>query len=109
MATIDDTRSALTSGAAVAAFLAAGIGAFGMGVVVIANEAGLFTAPALYGPAGGVSGRTTIAVAIWLIAWGVLHHRWRKREIDSPRLRVLTLVLIGLGMLLTFPPVWSIL
>ena len=51
------------NGATMAAILSAGIGAFAVGFVVILNEAGLFTAPALYGPAGGVSGRTTIAIA----------------------------------------------
>ena len=63
-----DRDQMVANGAAVAAFLAAGIGAFAMGLVVILNEAGLFAAPSLYPPAGGVSGRTTIAVAIWLIA-----------------------------------------
>jgi hypothetical protein len=98
----------IPNGAALAAFLAAGIGAFTMGLVVILNEAGLFAAPSLYPPAGGVTGRTAIAVAIWLIAWAVLHRRWKDREIAPRRVNLLTLVLIGLGILLTFPPVWSL-
>ena len=47
------------------------------------HEAGLFAAPALYGPAGGVSGRTTLAVAVWLIAWGILHGTWRRRTLEA--------------------------
>ena len=109
MVATGNTQERIANGAAVAAFLAAGIGAFAIGLVVILNEIGLFTAPSLYGPAGGVSGRTTIATLIWLIAWGVLHRRWRHREIESSRVHMLTLVLIGLGILFTFPPVWSIL
>ena len=33
-----------------------------MGFLVIVNEADIFVAPALYPPAGGVSGRTTFTV-----------------------------------------------
>lgn len=98
-----------TNGAAQAAFLAAGIGAFAMGLMVILNEAGLFVAPTLYSPAGGVSGRTTFAVVIWLIGWAVLHGRWKRRQIDSRRVWAVALILIGVGVLLTFPPVWKLL
>lgn len=108
MAIIEGQREQVVNGAALAAFVAAGIGAFAMGFFVILNEAGLFTAPALYGPAGGVSGRTTFAVAVWLIAWAVLHRRWKWRHIESRRLQAVTLLLIALGLLLTFPPVWKL-
>jgi hypothetical protein len=101
--------SQIANGAALAAFLAAGIGAFAMGLVVILNEAGVFAAPAIYGPAGGVSGRTTMAVAIWLIAWLILHRRWRYTDKATIPHVTLTLVLIALGILLCFPPVWSML
>ena len=91
-----------------AAILASGIGAFAMGFVVILNEAGVFVAPSLYGPSGGVSGRTTVAVVVWLVAWAVLHRRWRSRSVGARRIRVVTLLLIGLGLVGAFPPVWSI-
>jgi len=106
-ATIGDDRD-VANGATLAAFLAAGIGAFAMGFVVILNEVGLFAAPALYGPAGGVSGRTTLAVAIWLVAWAILHHRWKARRMEPRRVHAATGVLILLGLLLTFPPVWGL-
>lgn len=99
----------VANGAALASFLGAGIGAFAMGVIVILNEAGLFVAPALYAPAGGVSGRTTFAVVIWLIGWAVLHSRWKGRQIESRRVHAVTMLLIGLGVFLTFPPVWKLL
>ena len=96
------------NGAALAAFVAAGIGAFAMGLVVILNAADVFAAPALYGPAGGVSGRTTLATAIWLVAWAMLHRRWKNRSIDPRRAYTVTLVLIALGLLLSFPPLWAL-
>ena len=98
----------VTKGAAAAAFLAAGIGGFAMGLVVILNEIGLFSAPALYRPAGGVSGRTTIAVVVWLIAWAILHNRWKATEVDPRATATATFVLIGLGVLFTFPPFWAL-
>ena len=109
MAAIDSTRKELANGAAVASFLAAGIGAFAVGFIVILNEAGLFVAPALYAPAGGVSGRTTLAAVIWLIGWAVLHSLWRNRQIESRGVHVLSVILMGLGIVLTLPPVWKLL
>jgi hypothetical protein len=97
------------NGSAMAAFLGGGIGAFAMGAVVLLNEAGIFAAPTLYVPAGGVSGRTTLATIVWLIAWVVLHNRWKAREIATGRVGAVTLILIVLGVLGTFPPVWGLL
>ena len=111
--TMATTALSMTSrevnGSAMAAFLGGGIGAFAMGAVVLLNEAGLFAAPTLYAPAGGVSGRTTLATIVWLMAWAVLHHRWKGREIAPGRIGAVTLILIAVGVLGTFPPVWALL
>jgi hypothetical protein len=96
------------NGSVWAAILASGIGAFALGLVVLLNEAGVFAAPSLYGPSGGVSGRTTIAVVVWLVAWAVLHSRWKHRRVEARRIRAVTLLLIALGLVATFPPVWSV-
>lgn len=95
-----------SNGAALAAFLAAAVGSFAMGLFVILNEMGVMAAPALYGPSGGVSGRTTLAGIVWLATWGVLHWRWRSRFIKPGPVWTGSLILIGLGLLLTFPPLW---
>jgi hypothetical protein len=104
-----DKHVATVNGAAMAAFLAAGIGSFAMGIIVLLNEAGIFAAPAVYAPAGGVSGRTTLATVAWLAAWGLLHYRWKGRQIATGRVPALTLILVVLGILATFPPVWGLL
>jgi hypothetical protein len=103
------TIPAEANGTAMASALAAGVGAFAMGFIVVVNEAGVFAVPALYGPAGGVTGRTTFAALVWLAAWGILHARWRARELAPGRVLALTLVLVALGTLGTFPPLWSLL
>ena len=102
------TTSTRPNGPLWAAILASGIGAFAVGLLVILNEAGVFEAPGLYAPAGGVSGRTTFAVVIWLIAWAALHRSWRNRDVDGGRITTIAAVLIVLGLIGTFPPVWSV-
>jgi hypothetical protein len=97
-----------SNGAALAAFLGAGIGTSAMGLFVLLNEAGVFVAPGLYAPAGGVSGRTTFAVVAWLAAWLLLHRRWKNRRIEPGRVYGLTLLLVIVGIVATFPPVWRL-
>ena len=109
MATTSVSTTSPVNGSAMAAFVGSGIGAFAMGALVLLNEAGLFVSPALYAPAGGVSGRTTLATIAWLVAWGVLHHRWKAREVAPGAAGAMTLLLIALGILGTYPPVWGLL
>jgi hypothetical protein len=109
MAATEGAHKDVTNGAAMASVLAAGIGAFAVGFIVILNEAGVFAVPAWYGPAGGVSGRTSLAAAIWLIAWAALHRRWRTRQVESQRVRSLSMILIIVGIVLTIPLVWKLL
>lgn len=97
-----------TNGAAMAAFLGAGIGAFAMGAFCVLNESGVFAAPALYGPAGGLSGRAAFACAVWLAAWLIVHSRWRDRNVASSGVLLTAVMLTGLGLLGTFPPFWSL-
>ena len=112
MATVSRSQSAAladTNGAAMAAVLGAGIGSFAMGAFVLLNETGLFAAPTLYGPAGGVTGRTTFATIVWLLAWTVLHARWKSREVAPGPVFTWTAVLVVLAILGTFPPLWGLL
>lgn len=102
-------HEAPATGAVHAAFLAAGIGSFAMGFITVLHEAGVYSAPTIYGPAGGVSGRTTFAVAAWLIAWAVLHRLWRRRPIRGAVPGVACALLVLAGLLCTFPPLWQLL
>jgi hypothetical protein len=99
----------MPNGAALAAFAAASFGSFAIGFIVLLNELGIFTPPTLYGPAGGVSGRTTLAIVVWLFAWGLLHLRWRDRQLDAGRISMICLMLIAGGVIATFPPLWGLL
>lgn len=44
-----------------------------------------------------------------LVAWAILHARWRKRDVAAGRVLLGALVLVGLGVVMTFPPVWGLL
>jgi len=98
------------SGVAAAAVLAAGIGVFVLGPSTTLAEVSEGFAQALnwYRPAGPLSGKTTLAVLIWLIAWAVLHRLWKDRELPFPRIFGIALILIGLGLLLMFPPFFEL-
>jgi hypothetical protein len=113
------------SGPAAAAFLAAGIGSLVMGLMVNVNElsgkikdATGFDANAFlqfdknFGLGSGVgplSGKVIIAVLAFVISFGVLFLLWRRREINVRKAFIWTLVLVGLGFALTFPPIFLLL
>jgi hypothetical protein len=113
MQAMEDTgrpaRAPKKNGAALAAALAAGIGALAIGLFVLAHEAGIYSAPSLYAPAGGLSGRATFAVVVWLAAWVLLHAKWKDREVAAGRVLTWAMVLTGLGIVATMPPVWALL
>lgn len=112
MATVSRSQSprlVTTNGAAMAAVLASGVGSLALAVFVLLNEAGLFAAPTLYGPAGGVTGRTALATIVWLLAWGVIHARWKSRDVAAGPVLASTVVFVVLAIIGTFPPVWGLL
>jgi hypothetical protein len=104
--TVSPGVPALTNGSGAAAVLAAGIGCFVLAVLAVAagKSAQLKSSLIFYKPTGILSGVTTVAVFVWLLTWGILEWRWGKRTVSLGRTTVTALVLLGLGLLLTFPP-----
>jgi hypothetical protein len=88
-----------------AAILAAGIGSFALGLFTTLAEAseGFKEFLNFYDPVGPLSGKTIGAVVVWLVSWAVLHLVYRKKPVESRRELAVSLVLIGLGLLGTFP------
>ncbi|HEY6199963.1 MAG TPA: hypothetical protein VI231_15230 [Candidatus Binatia bacterium] len=97
---------ALTNGAAAAVILAAGVGSLTLGVVTAVSEVAGSLRPlmAFYRPAGPLSGRTMLAVVVWLASWLVLHILWKNRRMDFSRIFMWTLLFVALGLVGTFPP-----
>ena len=96
----------LGSGPAAAAILAAGTGCCAMGVFYVAGNVSpamnrLFS---IYKPAGALSGVSTAAIVLWLVVWVVLDRRWAETDVELGRIGIWSAVLLGAGLLLTFPP-----
>jgi len=103
------TETLLKNGKAAAALLAGGIGSFVMGLVTTLSEASSFgSALSWYKPAGPLSGKTTVAVIVWLIAWAVLGNQWKDKDVDFDKISMIALVLLLLGILGTFPPFFEL-
>lgn len=113
MSSYPDTKP---SGPAAAAFIAAGIGSLVLGLFVTLNEMSpdiskFLRFDANFGIGSGVgplSGKVTLAVLAFFISWVALHLMWRGKEIDFARAFIASLVLVGLGFALTFPPIFGL-
>jgi hypothetical protein len=88
-----------------AAIIAGGVGAAALGVVTTLAEASTGVKDWLQWSdrVGPLSGKTILAVVVWLVAWAVLHAALRNRPYETRRALVVSLVLIALGVLGTFP------
>jgi hypothetical protein len=92
-------------GPVAAAFYAAGIGAFVLGVLTTLAEASTAVKDALQlsDSVGPLSGKTIFAVVAWIVSWVVLHVALKGKDPDPGRVFTWTAVLVGVGFLLTFP------
>lgn len=102
------------NGPVAAALLAAGVGSLVLGILVVLNEVSEEASAFLqfdrsFGLGSGVgplSGKVALAVVAYAVAWVVLHFALRRREVNFRVAFVVSLVLVGLGFALTFPPVF---
>ncbi|HEY6457031.1 MAG TPA: hypothetical protein VIY90_17285 [Steroidobacteraceae bacterium] len=99
------------NGAAAAAVLAVAIGSLVLGVCALAGDASPAVAHLLnvWDPTGPLAGVTTLAIFVWLVTWVGLARAWRRRNVDLKTINLLVLVLISVGLLLTFPPFMDLL
>jgi hypothetical protein len=94
------------NGPVAAAVLSCGLGCFLLGVLAVAADGSKSLAAALnlYNPAGPLSGVTTVAIVLWLVAWAILAARWKTKQLAFARVSAVSFALLALGLLLTFPP-----
>lgn len=99
------------NGSGASAIFAAGVGCFAVAMLALAGDksAAIKSAMIFYKPTGPLSGVTTTAVAVWLVCWFVLDLRWRRRDVDLRRISVISVGLLLLSVLLTFPPIADLL
>lgn len=108
---MNPSESNLSNGPAAAATLAAGIGCVALGLLSTLSEVshGIGSILNFYNPTGPLSGKTLVAVVIWLVSWGLLKRRFADHEVNFTGIFILSLVLVGLGFLGTFPPFFDLL
>jgi hypothetical protein len=108
--TMSQSTVTIPNGPGAAAILAAGIGCAAIGILALGAEVseGLKNALNFYDPAGPLSGKTTVAVLVWLAAWFVLSRMWKDKTVALGPVNWAAFVLLAVGFLLTFPPVWAI-
>ena len=88
-----------------AAVIAAGIGGLALGLLTVWAEASTSFADTLAWSdrVGPLSGKSSLAVVVWLVSWAVLHVIYRSRPYETTRALTIALVLIALGVVGTFP------
>ena len=102
-----DSGPEIPNGEAAAAVLAAGIGCFAISLCGWLGDA----VPALgrffifYHPTGPLSGVTTSAIVVWLLSWFILSRMWQGKTVSMGKINVIAFLLLGLGLLLSFPPI----
>src|SRR5919198_1446593 len=73
----------LPNGPAAAAILASGLGCLALGMIttVAENSKPVLDRLTLLQPVGSLSGKTSFAVLIWLVAWAALHGHWKNKQL----------------------------
>jgi hypothetical protein len=91
-----------------ASMIASGIGSLvlGIGIVLAETNADIKTFLTWVGPVGPLSGKTGLAVIAFILSWVILHYAFQRRAISLTRSFIVTVVLLVLGLLLSFPPVF---
>ena len=92
-------------GPVAAAILAGGVGCLALGVFTTLAEASTSIKDWLNwnDDVGPLSGKTGMAVLVWLVAWAVLHVAYRDKPFETRRAFGIAIALIALGALGTFP------
>jgi hypothetical protein len=104
------------NGPVAAAFLAAGIGSLVLGIFVVLNEMSEDVNQFLrfdekFGLGSGVgplSGKVSLGVLAYVVSWVILHFVLRGKEVNFRNAFIASLVLVGLGFALTFPPIFML-
>ena len=111
MNSLEGTSAAIPNGSGAAAMLAAAVGSLVLALLAFAGDKSVAIRNSFnfYKPTGPLSGVTTVALIVWILAWAVLEWRWRNRSVAMGRVSRASLALLLLSILLTFPPIVDLL
>ncbi len=108
MASETERKAEMPEGPAAAAVLAAGVGAFVLAALVVVVEFSAAVKKLLNWSeaVGPLSGKTGVAVLAWLVAWALLHNRYRRQDGNFGQAYTIALWLIAASIaavMLLFP------
>jgi len=100
------------NGPVAAALLAGGIGCAALGLLTFFNQV-FPTSPFSktlnwVKSVGTLSGKTNLAIIAFALSWFILHLAWRRRQVRFGPISIVAFVLLAVGLIGTFPPVWSL-
>jgi hypothetical protein len=97
------------NGGIAAAIIAAGIACAVLGLLVVGAAASGLVRQWLtfYEPTGPLSGKAIVSVVVYLVVWPNLHYRLRDKQVDLYKAFMITVALVAIGVVGTFPPVYQ--
>jgi hypothetical protein len=95
-----------SNGTVAAALVAAGLGCATLGVTTTWAEASPEAAAALnwWSPGGPLTGKAGTATGVFFVSWLGLHLMWRRRGVPFRPVAIISALLLGIGLVGTFPP-----
>jgi len=108
--TTASTEVDLPNGPVAAALVAGGIGCAAIGLFTVLAEAsaGIKTALTWNAAVGALTGKSLMGVILFFVAWIGLHFMYRGKNVNFTRASTLAFVLLGLGLVMTFPPFFDL-
>jgi hypothetical protein len=93
-----------------ASMIASGIGSVVLGILVVLAEANVQIKNALAwsSAVGPLSGKTSLMILAFVVSWAVLHYVFQRRAVRLTASFIWTVILLALGLVLTFPPVYTL-
>lgn len=100
----------LCNGPVAASLVAGGFGAAVLGLMTTLAEASPAFGSSLnwYSPVGPLSGKSGLGVIAFFLSWLVLHFLWRGKNVNFQRAATVAFILLAIGLLLTFPPIFDL-
>lgn len=98
------------NGPVAAALVAGGIGSTALGLFTVLAEAsaGIKNALNWYNPVGPLTGKSLLGIFAFFVSWGLLHFMFKDKNVNFNRAATIAFVLLGLGLLFTFPPFFDL-
>lgn len=100
----------LPNGPVAAALIAGGLGSATIALMTVLAEASAPIKNALnwWNPAGPLTGKTLVGVIVFFVSWVVMHLIFRGKNVNFARAATIAFILLGLGLLGTFPPFFDL-